>query len=168
MSVEAINLKIHSQFSICEGAVKIDKLINYCKEHSVTAVGLCDSENLSGALEFSTQLKKEGIQPIIGTKIYIKENIDGKITYGTASLYAKNQIGYKNLLKLSSKSYLDLQEHDDKPNINLNILKKYHEGIIILIGGSFSFFSDLLVKNKDEYCFNEVKKLKDIFNENIC
>ena len=82
-------------------------------------------------------------------------------------MYAKNQIGYKNLLKLSSKSYLDLQEHDDKPNINLNVLKKYHEGIIILIGGSFSFFSDLLVKNKDEYCFNEVKKLKDIFADNI-
>ena len=167
MTAEVINLKIHSQFSICEGAIKIDKLVNFCKEHSVTAVGLCDSENLSGALEFSTQLKKEGIQPIIGTKIYIKEKIDGKITYGIVSLYAKNQIGYKNLLKLSSKSYLDLQENDDKPNINLNILKKYHEGIIILIGGSFSYFSDLLVKNKDEYCFNEIKKLKDTFVDNI-
>jgi len=167
MSSEAINLKIHSQFSICEGAIKIDKLVHFCKENNVSAVGLCDSENLSGALEFSNQLKKEGIQPIIGTNIYLKESIEGKTTYGAVSLYAKNHIGYKNLLKLSSKSYLDLQEDDEKPNINLNLLKKCHEGVIILIGGSFSFFSDLLVRNKDDYCFDKIKQLKEVFDGNI-
>ena len=60
-----INFKIHSQFSICEGAVKIDELSNYCKINKVKAVGICDSFNLCGALEFSEKISKIGTQPII-------------------------------------------------------------------------------------------------------
>ena len=60
MSSEVINLKIHSQFSICEGAVKINKLSEFCKKNKVSAVGICDNENLSGALEFSNELSKIG------------------------------------------------------------------------------------------------------------
>ena len=56
-----INLKIHSQFSICEGAVKISKLANYCKENKISAVGICDKSNLSGSLEFSNELSKLGL-----------------------------------------------------------------------------------------------------------
>ena len=64
-----INFKIHSQFSICEGAVKIDELSNYCKINKVKAVGICDSFNLCGALEFSEKISKIGTQPIIGSQI---------------------------------------------------------------------------------------------------
>ena len=152
MLSEAINLKIHSQFSICEGAVKINQLSEFCKKNGVSAVGICDNENLSGALEFSNELSKVGIQPIIGTNIFLKEIVDNETFYGKISLFAKNSIGYKNLLELSSKSYLDLKDDDVKPNISLELLKKYSDGIIVLIGGSRSFFSDLLIKNKDYYC----------------
>ena len=102
MSSEAINLKIHSQYSICEGAIKINQLSEFCKKNKVSAVGICDNENLSGALEFSNELSKIGVQPIIGSNIFIKDVIDNKIFYGRISLFAKNNIGYKNLLKLSS------------------------------------------------------------------
>ena len=167
MSREVINLKIHSQFSICEGAIKINQLSDFCKKNKVSAVGICDNENLSGALEFSNELSKLGIQPIIGTTIYLKDTVDKEIFYGKISLFAKNNKGYKNLLKLSSKSYLNLKDEDNKPNISFDLLTRYLDGIIILIGGSKSFFSDLFIKNKDNYCNKKIYELKKIFNNNI-
>ena len=89
------HLKVHTQYSICEGAVKIEDLKDYCKENKVKSLGLSDTSNLCGALEFSEKLSKAGTQPIIGTQINLKEhNITGKI-----SLYAKSENGYKNLTK---------------------------------------------------------------------
>ncbi|MEL0241941.1 MAG: PHP domain-containing protein [Pelagibacteraceae bacterium] len=167
MVSDYINLKVHTQFSICEGAVKISKLSTFCKENNISAVGICDKSNLSGALEFSQELIKQGIQPIIGTSIFLKEIIDRKEFFGTISLFAKNQIGYKNLLKLSSEAYLSLKNSEEHPSISLEFLKKFSDGLIILIGGSKSFFSDLLNLNKDKYCTDEIVKLKKIFNDNI-
>ena len=66
------NFKIHTQYSICEGAIKIDDLKNYCKDNKILNIGICDSYNLCGALEFSETISKAGIQPIIGAKIRIK------------------------------------------------------------------------------------------------
>ena len=63
------NIKIHTQYSICEGAIKIDDLADYCKKNKIKAVGLSDSNNLCGALEFSEKISKAGTQPIIGTQI---------------------------------------------------------------------------------------------------
>ena len=64
--------KIHTQYSICEGAVKIDQLKNFCKKNKIQSLGLSDSYNLSGALEFSENLSSVGTQPIIGTQILFK------------------------------------------------------------------------------------------------
>ena len=97
------NFKIHSQYSICEGAVKIDDLANYCKKNKIKAIGLCDSFNLCGALEFAEKISKVGTQPIIGTQINFKtQGIINKLP-----LFAKTKEGYKNLTKLSSISYLE-------------------------------------------------------------
>ena len=102
------NLKIHTQYSICEGAIKIDDLAEYCKLNKIKSLGLADSFNLCGALEFSEKLSKVGTQPIIGTQINIKDlNVTGKVT-----LYAKTENGYKNLTKLSSISYLKSSDHN--------------------------------------------------------
>jgi DNA polymerase-3 subunit alpha len=68
------HLKIHSQYSICEGALKIEDLKKYCKENKVKSVGLSDTSNLSGALEFADTISKAGTQPIIGTQINFKYN----------------------------------------------------------------------------------------------
>ena len=73
------NIKIHTQYSICEGAIKIDDLAEYCKNNKIKSLGLTDTLNLCGALEFSEKLSK------VGTQINLKsQNIVGKIT-----LYAK-------------------------------------------------------------------------------
>ena len=75
------NIKIHTQYSICEGAIKIDELAEYCKAKKNRCLGLADNYNLCGALEFSEKLSKAGTQPIIGTQINLKEHhIIGNIT----------------------------------------------------------------------------------------
>ena len=88
------NIKIHTQYSICEGAVKIDDLVNYCKSNKIKTLGLADSYNLCEALEFSEKLSKVGTHPIIGTQINIKENN----TVGKVTLYnTQTEKGYKTL-----------------------------------------------------------------------
>ena len=66
------HIKIHTQYSICEGALRTADLVTYCKTNKVHAVGLCDSYNLCGALEFSESIAKAKTQPIIGSQINIK------------------------------------------------------------------------------------------------
>ena len=89
------HLKIHSQFSICEGAIKIDDLKDFSKENKLKALGLCDTSNLCGALEFAEKLSKTGSQPIIGTQINFKLND----TTGLLPLFALNKDGYKRIIE---------------------------------------------------------------------
>ena len=82
------HLKIHTQYSICEGAIKIDDLKNFCKEKKIKSVGLSDTSNLCGALEFSEAISKTGTQPIIGTQI----NFTYESTTGLLPLIALNKM----------------------------------------------------------------------------
>ena len=111
------HLKIHSQYSICEGAIKIDDLKEYCKKNKIQSVGLSDTYNLSGALEFSENISSVGTQPIIGTQVQFRF----KNTYGFIPLIAKNYVGYKNIIELSSKSYLENTDND-QPHCSIDDL----------------------------------------------
>ena len=75
------HLKIHTQYSICEGAIKIEDLEKFCNNNKIKSIGISDTSNLCGALEFSEKLSKVGTHPIIGTQINLRaHNIIGKIT----------------------------------------------------------------------------------------
>ena len=87
------HLKIHSQYSICEGAIKIDELKDFSKENKIKALGLSDTSNLCGALEFAEKISKIGTQPIIGTQINFRFNN----TTGLLPLFALNEVGYKRI-----------------------------------------------------------------------
>ena len=80
------HLKIHTQYSICEGALRTEELAKYCKSEKIKAIGLCDTNNLCGALEFSESMAKSKTQPIIGTQINIKYNNQ----FGKIPLFAKD------------------------------------------------------------------------------
>ena len=156
------NIKIHTQYSICEGAIKIDDLAEYCKNNKIKSLGLTDTLNLCGALEFSEKLSKVGTQPIIGTQINLKsQNIVGKIT-----LYAKTEEGYKNLTKLSSISYLNSKDTED-PVCEIEDLIKNNNDLILLTGNYRDFFGKLFQANKIKL-FNElINVLKINFNNRI-
>ena len=122
---EFTHLKIHTQYSICEGALRTVDLAKYCKENKIRAIGLCDSNNLCGALEFSESIAKSKTQPIIGTQI----NIQYKNNIGKIPIFAKNLEGYKNLIKLSSKSFLEIKD-DEESHCKIEDLEKNCQGLI--------------------------------------
>ena len=156
------HFKINTQYSICEGAVKISDLKDFCKKNKIKSIGLSDTNNLSGALEFSQNLSSVGTQPIIGTQILFKY----KSFMGLIPIIAKNYTGYKNIIKLSSKSYLENSETTD-PHCDLEDLCKNSEGIIVLTGSIKCMFGTLLNKG----LFNETEeiliKLKEKFENHI-
>ncbi len=154
--------KIHTQYSICEGAVKIDQLKDFCKKNKIKAVGLSDTYNLSGALEFAENLSSVGTQPIIGTQILFKY----KSFNGIIPLIAKNFEGYKNIIKLSSKSYLENSETTD-PHCNLDDLFDNPDGIIVLTGSIKCMFGVLFNKGLFDEIEEILIKLKKKFKDNI-
>ena len=91
------HLKIHTQYSICEGAIKIIDLKDFCKKNKIHAIGLSDTKNLCGALEFAENISKAGTQPIIGSQI----NFKFKDQIGILPIIANNFEGYKSLIGLS-------------------------------------------------------------------
>ena len=155
-------LKIHTQYSICEGAVKIDELANYCKSNKIKSIGLADSFNLCGALEFSEKISKVGTHPIIGTQINL--NMSGVI--GKVTLYATSEIGFKNLTKLSSLSYLKNNTKTD-PSCNLKDFLENSEDLIILTGNYTNFFGKLFFKNKLKDLEQILISLKNTFKDKL-
>ena len=156
------HIKVHTQYSICEGAIKIDDLADYCKLNKIKSIGLADSFNLCGALEFSEKISKTGTHPIIGTQINLKLlNLIGKVT-----LYATSEIGFKNLTKLSSLSYLKNNAMTD-PSCSLNDLIENNEGLILLTGNYTNFFGQLFYKNKLKDFEQILNSLKINFKDRI-
>ena len=154
------NFKIHTQYSICEGAIKIDDLANHCKENKISNIGICDSLNLCGALEFSEKVSKSGTQPIVGTQInFSLENSIGKLP-----LFASTSAGYRNLIRLSSKSYLDSNEKTDS-HCKINDLKNINDGLILLSGNHHGFFGKLFKLNKLKQLEETIKEFKNIFED---
>ena len=156
------HLKVHTQYSICEGAIKIDELADYCKKNKIKSIGLADSYNLCGALEFSEKISKVGTHPIIGTQI----NINIFDIIGKVSLYATSEKGYKNLTKLSSSSYLK-NDKMTEPFCNLKDLSENNEGLILLTGNYTNFFGKLFSKNKLKDLKQILNHLKDIFKDRL-
>ena len=111
------HFKIHTQYSICEGAIKIDDLKDFCKANKTKCLGISDTSNLSGALEFSDIVSKTGTKPIIGTQILFKHGNE----IGLLPLFSINEVGYRRIIELSSKSYLE-NDNLSNPHCLLNDL----------------------------------------------
>ncbi len=155
------HLKIHSQFSICEGAIRIDELKDRAKELKINSLGLCDTSNLCGAIEFSDKLSKVGTQPIIGTQI----NFKYEDTIGLLPLFALNLEGYKKIIELSSKSYLENNDISD-PYLKISdLLKIDNSGISIFSGTIHGLFGKLFNKGKFEEIDNLYKKFSKVFED---
>ena len=151
------HLKIHTQYSICEGAIKIEDLKNYCKDNKIISVGLSDTSNLCGSLEFSENLSKSGTQPMIGTQILF----NFKDEVGLLPLIAMTEIGYKKIVELSSKSYLNSAETLD-PQCKLEDLIDEPEGVILLSGSINGLIGKLFNKGK----FAEIEEIYKLIKKN--
>jgi len=152
------HLKIHTQYSICEGAIKIEDLKNFCKDNKIKSVGLSDTSNLCGSLEFSENLAKSGTQPIIGTQILF--NFKGEV--GLLPLFAMSEIGYKKIIELSSKSYLSSTETKD-PQCKLDHLIEKPDGVLLLSGSINGLIGKLFNKGK----FFDIEEIYKLIKKNF-
>ncbi|WP_440919668.1 DNA polymerase III subunit alpha [Candidatus Pelagibacter sp.] len=154
------HLKVHTQYSICEGAAKIDDLQEYCKSNKIKSLGISDTSNLCGALEFAEKISKSGTQPIIGTQINFKLND----TTGLLPLFALNETGYKNIIELSSNSYLANDELSD-PHVNFDELLKSSDGVSVFSGTVLGLFGKLFDKGKFTEINEIYSKIKEVFGD---
>jgi len=126
------HLHLHTEYSLLDGANKIKLLAKTLKKQGVKSVAITDHGNMFGALDFYKTMNAEGIKPIIGMEAYIhnSEDISNKSTRQRfhLCLFAKNEIGYKNLMYLSSQSYINGFYY--YPRINKKLLKEHSEGLI--------------------------------------
>ncbi|MBN2854058.1 DNA polymerase III subunit alpha, partial [Patescibacteria group bacterium] len=131
-----VHLHNHSHYSLLDGLTKFDEMIGYALEQGSPAVALTDHGTMYGVIEFYQKAKKAGLKPIIGVEAYLApESRHEKNTREDARsrhlvLLAKNEIGYKNLIKLTSIAHLEGFYY--KPRIDWELLETYHEGIIAL------------------------------------
>src|SRR3989344_982973 len=150
-----VHLHTHSHYSLLDGLSKIDELVSQAKKSDMDSLALTDHGVMYGAIEFYKKALKTGIKPIIGCEIYIAENgmhnkragIDDKRYH--LVLLAKNNIGYKNLIKLVTAAHLEGFYY--KPRIDKDLLAKHSEGIIALsacLGGEIA--RALTAKNEEK------------------
>ncbi len=126
------HLHLHTEYSLLDGANKIKALAKKVKELGMDSVAMTDHGNMFGAIDFYNTMRKEGIKPIIGIEAYLhnETELGDKSTRQRyhLCLYAKNETGYKNLMYLSSRAYIDGFYY--YPRINWELLKEHHEGLI--------------------------------------
>ena len=126
------HLHLHTEYSMLDGANKIKELAKKVKELGMDSVAMTDHGNMFGAIDFYKTMKGEGIKPIIGMEAYIhnSEELDDKSTKQRfhICLYAKNEVGYKNLMYLSSQAYINGFYY--YPRLNKKLLREHSEGLI--------------------------------------
>ncbi len=163
-----VHLHIHSEFSLLDGANRIKDLPVRAKELGMKAMAITDHGVMYGVIDFYKACKKEGIKPIIGAEVYVasrtrfdKEPQDKR--YYHLILLAKNNKGYQNLSKLVSLGFTEGYYY--KPRIDLEILEKYHEGIICLSACLAGAVSQAILNGDIEKAEEVAKWHKNVFGE---
>ncbi len=170
------HLHLHTEFSMLDGANKIPVLAKKIKELGMDSVAMTDHGNMFGTITFYNEMKKNGIKPIIGMEAYIhnEDEIGDKSTRKRfhLCLYAKNDVGYKNLMYLSSQAYMHGFYY--YPRINWSMLKEHSEGLICssaCLQGEVNWHLNLSERNVKNGAlgYEEAKKVvlryKEVFGE---
>ena len=164
-----IHLRVHTEYSLLEGATRLKKLPELCKANDMPAIALTETNNLFSALEFSVLFKDNGLQPIIGCQIDFKftDMVSGRRagTNAPIVLLAQDELGYKNLLKLSSEMYV--QNDDEKVEISIEKLERHADGLICLTGGSRGPLGQLILAAQDKAASDLLLKFQNIFSDRL-
>lgn len=164
-----VHLRLKSSYSMLESSIKIKNLPNFCISNNMNAVALADKNNLFGSLEFSNTLIQKKIKPIHGATLTLKTefnlNNETHEKYDEILLLAKDESGYKNLLKLVSLPYLKNQRHADNLYINIDDLELNSEGLILLSGYLNGFIAKSILSENIIAAEYEAKRMLEIFGD---
>ena len=162
-----VHLHLHTEYSLLDGACKIDNLISFCKKNGIDTVCITDHGNMYGTLHFAEKAAIAGIKYIIGCEFYVTRDMHDKSQNISEHLIllAKNKAGYKNLVQLDSMAFVDGFYY--KPKIDYNVLKEHSEGVICLSACLAGGIPHRLLNGDDEGAEKLALHLKDIFGEDF-
>ena len=176
MSKEFVHLHTHSEYSILDGMSKIADLIRLCKKYRMPALALTEHGNMFSAVPFYktiNKLKSEddfSVKPIIGAELYLapesrldKQTKEFGRSYYHILLLCENEIGYRNLCKLVSAGYIE--GFYIKPRIDMELLSKYHEGLIVSSACLSSQIAKAISNDKEDKAREALNSLIDIFGK---
>jgi DNA polymerase III subunit alpha len=163
-----VHLHVHTQYSLLDGAIRINDLIAKAKEYGMPAIAMTDHGNMYGAIDFYQQAQKNGIKPILGCELYVapQSRLDKTSGYTGDNanhlvVLAKDITGYQNLIKLTSIGYLEGFYY--RPRIDKEVLRKHHEGLIGLSACLHGEISSKLLKGKKQEAEDAAREYQDIF-----
>ncbi len=166
-----VHLHNHTEYSLLDGSCRIKDMIKTAKEYGMEAVAITDHGVMYGVIDFYDKAKKEGIKPIIGLETYVapkslyEKEPKAKVKSYHLTLLSKNEIGYKNLLKLSSIAQIDGFYY--KPRIDKKLLANHHEGLIILSGCLKGEIPQLILNGEIEKAYEVARWYKDLMGEDF-
>ena len=171
-----VHLRLHSAYSLLEGALTIQKLAALAKADGAPALALTDSNNLFGALEFSEAVAEAGIQPIVGLTLSLsflsegETNPNGEVSrrvdHGRIALLAKDERGYANLMKLTTDAYQHAFEGGDVI-VSTTTLFAHQAGLIVLTGGPDGVIDKALAANNLSFAETALNSLKSVFGDRL-
>lgn len=165
------HLHVHSHYSLLQALPKLDQLVEAAKDNGMNALALTDNGNMYGTIEFFKECKKAEIKPIIGVDFYLalRSRFDKQAGVDKARtrllLLAMNEVGYRNLMKLVTYSYLDGFYY--KPRIDWELIEKYSEGILAISPSWSGDVSTHLRNHNLEAATESLGKYKKIFKDNF-
>ncbi|HEX6956844.1 MAG TPA: DNA polymerase III subunit alpha [Ferrovibrio sp.] len=165
-----VHLRVHTAYSLTEGAIRIGKLAELCLQNRMPAVAITDTNNLFGALEFSKEMAGKGIQPIIGCQLNLARADAQAVLSKNARkpdpdrivLLAQDATGYANLMKLSTKAYLEPPQ-GEAAQVQWADLAALNAGLICLTGGPQGPIARLLAEGQTDAAREQIEKLAAIF-----
>ncbi|KKR11528.1 MAG: polymerase III, alpha subunit protein [Candidatus Woesebacteria bacterium GW2011_GWA1_39_21] len=163
-----VHLHLHTEYSLLDGLCKISPLISYVKASGMDALAITDHGTMYGVIEFYKKCKAEGIKPVIGVEGYICRDLkvkDRTSKYNHIILLAKNEVGYKNLMRITSIAHIEGYYY--KPRFDFEVLKKYSKGLICTTACGQGEVPQAL--NNDGYDAGKkvVEKYADIFKDDF-
>ena len=162
-----IHLHLHTEYSLLDGAVKVDDLVRHCVDNGINAVAITDHGNMYASLKFAEKCKKNKIKAIIGCEFYVvddyRQHIDQKADH--LILLAKNKAGYVNLVQLDSLAFVDGYYY--RPRIDYTVLKEHTNGVICLSACLAGRIPRLLLAGEYEKAKAFALEMKEAFGEDF-
>ena len=159
-----IHLHLHSEYSLSDGIIRIEELVNKASDLGFPAVAITDLTNLFGLIKFYRLAREKGVKPIIGSEVRLIKDADS--LPASLVLLVKNKEGYTNLTKLVSKAYIEGQVKGE-PFVKLDWLDQHSEGLIALSGGSEGHIGQALLSGNIDLAEQRLSYFKKIFKNDF-
>ena len=157
------HLNLHSEYSIQDGLIRIHDLANKASELNFESLAITDLSNLFGFIKFYKELRKKGIKPICGSDFILSgENTNS----GNLQLLVKNHNGYKNLIRLISKSHT-IGKVNGNPHLSIQDLTKFSEDLILITGSIESQIGQSILAGKQDIALKQIEYLRNIYKDNF-